>query len=105
MIIIDEVTDSYIYAISIFIFFLIFKTIFRKTIIKILENLVSKTTNTIDDKIIYVLRKPIDWFFIVFGVKLALDFIEFNKSITTSIDTTIKSLFTFFNHFLFCSAK
>ena len=61
MIIIDEVTDSYIYAISIFVFFLIFKTIFRKTVIKILENLVAKTTNTIDDQIIYVLRKPIDW--------------------------------------------
>ena len=95
MILIDETTDRYIYAVSIFLFFFIFKTLFRKTVIKLLESITKKTTNTIDDNIIRVLKKPIDFLFLVIGFKLAMSFLTLSDEMKPYIETTIKSLFTF----------
>lgn len=95
MILIDETIDRYIYAVSIFLFFFIFKTLFRKTIIKLLESITQKTTNTIDDNILRVLKKPIDFLFLVIGFKLAMSFLVLSDEIKPYIETTIKSLLTF----------
>ncbi len=95
MILINEEADKYLYAIGIFLFFLLLKTFFRKIIIKILEKLSKKTVTDIDDEIVRVLKKPIDLIFIVVGFKISSDFLDLSPVLSSYISIGIKSLFTF----------
>ncbi len=95
MVLINEEIDTYIYAIAIFIFFLIFRTIFRNTIIKLLEKITSKTKNNIDSHIVQVIKAPVDYLFIVIGLKISTDFVDFSLDIQTYIESIINSFFIF----------
>lgn len=95
MILINEEADKYLYAAGIFLFFLLFKTFFRKTIIKLLENLSKKTITDIDDEIVRVLRKPIDLLFVIVGFKIAIDFLKLSETLSSYFQTGIESLLTF----------
>lgn len=95
MILISEEYDKYIYSLGIFVLFIIFKTLFRKTVIKVLEKLTSKTKNSVDKKIVSLLRAPIDLLFLTIGLKVSSDYLLLNSNIQVYIDNIIQSSFTF----------
>lgn len=95
MVLISEEIDTYIYAVAIFIFFLIFRTIFRNTIIKLLEKITSKTRNNIDSQIVKVIKEPVDYLFIVIGLKISTDYVNFSNNFQAYLDHIIKSFFIF----------
>lgn len=95
MVLINEEIDTYIYAIGIFVFFLIFKTIFRNTIIKFLEKITSKTKNNIDTHIVQVIKDPVDYLFIAIGLKISTDFVDFSIKFQNYLDNIINTFFIF----------
>lgn len=95
MIIINEEIDKYLYSLAILIFFLLFRTIFRKTIIKLLEKITSKTKNNIDVKVVDLIKAPIDFLFFVIGLKVSTDYLNITSDIQLYIDNFIQSLFSF----------
>lgn len=95
MILISEEADKYLYALGIFLFFLLFKTFFRKTILKVLENLSKKTITDIDDEIVRVLKKPVDLLFIIVGFKIASSFLDLPASLSSYFQVSVQSLLTF----------
>lgn len=95
MVLINEEIDTYIYAIGIFVFFLIFKTIFRNTIIKFLEKITSKTKNNIDTHIVQVIKNPVDYLFIAIGLKISTDFVDFSIKFQNYLDNIINTFFIF----------
>lgn len=94
MVLINEEIDTYIYAIAIFVFFLIFRTIFRKTVINLLEKITSKTKNNIDSQVVNVIKEPIDFLFIVIGLKVSTDYLDLTNNFQSYLDNIINSLFT-----------
>ena len=81
--------DSYIYAISIFIFFQISRVIFRKITYK----MVNKTATAIDDEILESIKRPIDFLFVIIGAKFALTVLTLDTDILSIIDKVIRSGF------------
>jgi MscS family membrane protein len=87
--IIDKNTDLYIYAISIFIFFQIFRVVFRK----ISYRIVQRTTTQFDDEILEALEKPLDYLFILLGANIAIGILSFDNEIDTIITHILRSGF------------
>jgi MscS family membrane protein len=81
--------DSYIYAISIFVFFQFFRVFIRKTAYK----LVKKTSTNLDDDILEAIKKPIDFLFIIIGINFAVAMLSLDADTISSIDKIIRSGF------------
>jgi len=88
--------DSYVYAVSIFLFFQLFRVLIRK----ILYKLVQKTTTTIDDDILEAIKKPVDFLFIVIGLNFAFSFLSLDEEVINAIDKIVRSGFILV---VFCS--
>ena len=84
----DEI-DSYIYAISIFVFFQFSRVVFRK----ITYRLVQKTTTTFDDEMLAAIKKPIDFLFVIIGIKFAIAVLSIDLELVSIIDKIIRSGF------------
>ena len=81
--------DSYIYAISIFVFFQFFRVLIRKTAYK----LVKKTNTKVDDDILDAIKKPIDFLFIIIGINFAVTMLYLDDDIVVTLDKIIRSGF------------
>lgn len=81
--------DAYIVAITIFIFFQVSRAVLRKIALKVVE----KTTNTFDDEIVDVVKKPVDFLFIVIGAKFAIDVLNLSGDIQSFLDQVLRSGF------------
>ena len=81
--------DSYIYAICIFVFFQLFRALLRKILYKIVQ----KTNTSIDDEILEAIKKPIDFLFIIIGIKFAMVVLYLDDEIITMVDKLIRSGF------------
>ena len=81
--------DMYIYAILIFAFFQFFRAALRKLVYK----LVKKTKSTLDDEILEVIKKPIDFLFIIIGANFAKSVLDLNSEISILLDQIIRSGF------------
>ncbi len=87
----DKQTDLYIYAILIFILFLIFRAIFKKITLKIVQ----KTANKFDDELLAALDRPIDYLFILIGANVALSILNIEESLYEVINHILRSGFIF----------
>jgi len=87
--IIDKQTDMYIYAIFIFLFALLLKVIFKKSVNKLVE----KTSNKFDDELLASLDRPIDFLFILLGINFALSVLTIDESITQVLSQLLRSGF------------
>jgi len=76
-------------AILIFLIFLIFRKIFTKYVVSLLELITSKTNNSIDNKLTQILIEPIKFFIIIIGIYLSLGYVSFYNE---SINLILKSL-------------
>jgi MscS family membrane protein len=81
--------NRYILALVVFLFFQLFRVFFRKIILKI----VNKTKTTLDDEIIKLIHKPIEYIFILIGLNISLNILELNDIIHTISLHTINSGF------------
>ncbi len=81
--------DSYIYALSIFVFFQFFRVLLRKAVYKI----VKKTRTQIDDDILDAIKKPIDFLFIIIGINFAVSMLYLDDDLIVTIDKLIRSGF------------
>lgn len=87
--IINKDIDLYVYAIAIFIFFQLFRAVFRKLALK----LVKKTTNKFDDEILESIDRPIDYFFILIGANIALNILPLDEQVDIIISHILRSGF------------
>ena len=85
----DKNTDSYIYAILIFLFFQVFRVLFRKIAYK----LVQKTSNSYDDEILDSIKRPVDFLFIIIGINLAKSVLVLSEELNLFLDQSIRSAF------------
>ncbi len=81
--------ESYIIAIVIFVFFQVFRVVFRK----ILLTIVKKTSNKFDDELINSIAKPIDFLFIVIGINFAISVLTLNEEIEYFLEQIINTGF------------
>ena len=81
--------DNYIYAILIFVFFQFFRVGLRKLAYKI----VKKTTSKYDDDILDVIKRPIDFLFIVIGINFAKAVLILADNVNIFLDHMIRSAF------------
>lgn len=87
--------DKIILAIVIFTFFQFFRAFFRKILLNILRKIASKTKNTLDNELIEVIQKPIDFLFIAIGAKIAVDVLPLSGDLSVFADHSTASLFAF----------
>ncbi len=81
--------DNYIFSILIFTIFQLSRVILRK----ITYYLVQKTSNQYDDEILEVIKKPVDFLFIVIGAKVAKLVLVLNDDVSILADKIIGSGF------------
>lgn len=81
--------DRYIYAVLIFVFFQLFRVVFRNLTYKI----VKKTTNEHDDEIFEALEKPVDFLFIVLGATFAKTVLVLSPDVEQFISHILRSAF------------
>jgi len=79
--------NRYLISFFVFIFFQIFRVIFRKVILLF----VSKTKTKIDDDIVHLLQKPIEYIFVLFGFSIAISILQLNSSFNILILHIINS--------------
>jgi len=80
-------TYSYLYAIAIFLLFQLFRVVLRKIIFKI----IAKTKTTIDDGILTILHKPIDYLFVFIGIDIAKNVLVLSDNLNITITHIINS--------------
>lgn len=76
MVIFNNPLEDYIIALCIFLFFQLFRVILRKVVFYFAEKFTKRTKNRVDDKILEVLKKPVDFFFIVLGLHFAMNYVN-----------------------------
>ena len=81
-----------IYAVLVFLLFLLFRKLFSLLVVKVLKRFASKTESNLDDKIIKVIHQPLKFLFIVIGLQLSLKVAEVSGDDASNI---IKSLFIY----------
>lgn len=81
-----------ILAFSVLALFLILRKIFTLYILKSLEMVFKKTETEVDDKIIYALKSPLRFIFVIAGFYFFLDFLEIKNEVTLHI---LKGLWIF----------
>jgi MscS family membrane protein len=67
---------SIIAAFAIIVFFILFRKIIYKFIIKKIQNFTAKTDNKIDDEIINAIEKPLSYIPVIFGVYIAVEYLN-----------------------------
>lgn len=81
--------DRYIYAILIFTFFQFFRVGLRQFVYRMTK----KTTSKVDDDILDVVKKPIDFLFIIIGANFAKTILILDDKINIVLDQLIRSGF------------
>ncbi|WP_425448947.1 mechanosensitive ion channel family protein [Dethiothermospora halolimnae] len=80
-----------IIAIGISLFFLIFKNIFTKYILKIGYRITNKTKSTIDDDILNAFKRPLRMFISILGLYLSLRYLAFSQSFNETLKHFFRS--------------
>ena len=95
MILFSPKIDKIILSIFILLVFLVLRKVLRKAIFFVLEKLVKKTTTTIDDEIIHVLRQPLELFIMTLGVKFAAEIHVLPSNLDIFVHNLLQSAFAF----------
>jgi MscS family membrane protein len=82
-------------AISVFLLVLSLRQLIIFRLAKIMQSIILKTNNTIDNKIYIALKTPISYFINLLGFKFSLTFINLSSNIELGIGILLKSLFLF----------
>ncbi|WP_419769350.1 MAG: mechanosensitive ion channel family protein [Candidatus Marinarcus sp.] len=82
-------------AITIFIFFLFARKLFRIIIYSAIMKLVQKTKTTFDDEVLESLTKPMNFVFIIIGTHVALNYIQLPEEMKVFVYHGMKSLYAF----------
>jgi len=90
--------DRYIFAIVLFFVVLSSRVILRKFAYKLVE----KTSNKYDDEIVYAIRKPVDFFFLMVAFNVAKSMLVLVDDLNILLDHIIRSgfIFSFFWGFI-----
>lgn len=89
-------------AVGILLGFAFLRVLFSKTVLKFVINFTQKTKNTIDDMLVEVLQKPLEYLFLLFGFYFAKSFIssEFTAGFLTTLFRTFVILWIFYTIFV-----
>ncbi|NVK19106.1 MAG: mechanosensitive ion channel family protein [Methylocystaceae bacterium] len=88
-------------ALAVFIVFLVLRTLFTKIVIGIARKLAKRTINTIDDEIVEVSEKPVNFLIVVIGLSLSLKVLNLPDSWQNVTNPIIASLYTYTLFWLF----
>lgn len=88
-------------ALTILLVFLVLRTLFTRIVISILRRLAKRTENTIDDEIVEVSEKPINFLIVIIGLSLSINALELPSNWTNFTDPFIASLYTYTLFWLF----
>ncbi|MEG3617198.1 mechanosensitive ion channel family protein [Magnetovibrio sp. PR-2] len=81
-------------AIAIFIVFMLLRGLISRFIIRVLRFKVSKTKNMLDDEILNALEEPIRLLPVIFGLFLAIEFLDLEDHAQDIADRLVRSLIT-----------
>lgn len=81
--------DPYLFAISTFLFF----QIFRQGLRKVALSLAKKTTSTVDDDILDAVKRPVDFLFVIIGAYVAKTFLYLDDDLSLFLDKLLRSGF------------
>ena len=84
--------NKYLFAAIIFIVFFVISRLFVYLVAKVFMGLTSKTKTKFDDHLLQDTSGPISWLLIFIGVKIAMDYLDFQNGIAYFIETTTASL-------------
>ncbi len=93
MVIFNNPLEDYIIALCIFLFFQLFRVILRKFVFYFAEKFTKRTKNGVDDKILEVLKKPVDFFFIILGLHFAMNYVSMPEGLEDFMRNMIRSGF------------
>ncbi|MGI6450988.1 MAG: mechanosensitive ion channel family protein [Desulfitobacteriia bacterium] len=74
---------------------LLLKKVFARVILNVLRKLTHKTKSKLDDKLVEVLEKPAEFAFIILGIYLAGQVVEFSPGVALTLGRIIRSLILF----------
>lgn len=95
MIVFSPLIDKIVFALLILLFFHFFKVFFRKAIYGLLQTFVSKTKTTIDDEMLQTIKSPVEFAFVVLGIKFAIDILGLKGEWEIFTAHIVASLFAF----------
>jgi len=80
------ITNKWIFSLLILVLFFILSKIVILVIEKVLSRITLKTDNAIDEEILDLMKKPLKWIVLVWGIMLAFDVLELPLSVASKID-------------------
>ena len=81
-------------ALGIFLVFFVFRVLFRKSVIRVIEHWTSKSNNTLDDELSQALSAPLQLLFIALGLFFAFQSIGFDNEFNTLSDNIVRTVVT-----------
>ena len=81
-------------ALAIFLVFFVFRGLFRKFVLKIIERWTAKTKNTFDDQLSSALSSPLQLLFTALGLFFAFQSIGFDGELETLSDNIVRTVVT-----------
>ncbi len=84
--------ETWLLGLGIFIIFIILRFKLITLLINVSKQFTAKTKNTLDDKIVAVMERPLQWLVIIIGFKLSISFFTLSDAMLLTITHLIRSM-------------